>query len=54
MLRRSGCYPTGEGTRHEQWYSPLTGEYFSVGRHNREEVAPGTLSRIRKESGVKL
>ncbi len=53
-LKAGGCYKLDEGKRHERWYSPKTGETFSVGRHNGQEVASGTLSSIKKASGLDL
>ena len=38
MLHESGCYKQSEGTRHENWFSPITGKTFQVGRHNNEDV----------------
>ncbi len=53
-LKAGGCYKVAEGKRHERWYSPKTGETFSVGRHNQQEVASGTLKSIRNSSGLEL
>lgn len=53
LLKKNGCYLDREGSRHEIWYSPITGKRFQVGRHNSEEVATGTLKNIKKDSGIK-
>jgi predicted RNA binding protein YcfA (HicA-like mRNA interferase family) len=53
LLRNSGCEIHREGKRHEIWYSPKTDKYFSVGRHDKQEVANGTLNSILKEAGLK-
>lgn len=53
MLRKAGCQKQREGTRHEIWYSPTTGQKFTVGRHDREEVASGTLKSIKTAAGLK-
>lgn len=53
LLKKHGCYSLGEGTRHEKFYSPITGKTFSVGRHKSEEVKTGTLNKILKEAGLK-
>lgn len=54
-LRKAGCYPTGESVNgHPEWYSPITGQYFTTGYHGKEEVATGTFGSIRKASGVKM
>lgn len=53
LLKKNGCYLDREGSRHEIWYSPITGKRFQVGRHGSEEVATGTLKNIKKDAGVK-
>lgn len=53
MLRKAGCEVRREGANHTQWYSPITGEYFMVGRHKTEEVRTGTLNAILKQAGLK-
>jgi len=52
-LKQNGCYKTGEGSSHEQWFSPITNKFFYVSRHNREEVRTGTYNAILKQSGIK-
>lgn len=52
-LRKAGCYMTREGGRHEIWYSPKTEQFFPVGRHDGEEVPPGTLKSIKQAAGLK-
>jgi len=53
ILKNNGCYFT-DGSKHELWYSPITNKYFTVGRHNTEDVKKGTLSGILKQAGIKL
>lgn len=53
LLKKNGCYLDREGSRHEIWYSPITGKRFQLGRHNTEEVAAGTLNNIKKDAGLK-
>ena len=55
LLKANGCYPIKARGRqpHEQWYSPLTGKKFSVGRHDSEEVKAGTLNSILTDAGLK-
>lgn len=53
LLKGNGCYLHREGKRHEIWYSPKTRKSFTVGRHNGQEVASGTLDSILKEAGLK-
>lgn len=52
LLRKNGCYLEREGKRHEIWYSPKTSKHFQVGRHNNEEVAEGTLGKIKRDAGL--
>ena len=54
LLRQYGCYKIGEGGNHEKWYSPKTGKYFRVGRHNVEDVKKGTLHSILTDAGINL
>ncbi len=53
QLKKIGCRLEREGKRHEIWYSPVTGKRFQVGRHNTEEVATGTVRKIKEDSGLK-
>ena len=53
LLKKHGCRFVREGKRHEIWYSPITGKYFPVGRHNSQEVFPGTYNAILKQAGIK-
>ena len=53
LLKDAGCYLQKEGGNHEHWYSPKTGKAFLLGRHNREEVATGTLNAVLKRAGLK-
>lgn len=52
LLKKNGCTLSSQGKKHEIWYSPKTGKYFSVGRHNHEEVATGTLKSIKSDAGL--
>ena len=54
MLRKAGCYDTGEQQAgHPLWHSPKTGNYFQMSNHGGEEVAKGTLNKILKKAGLK-
>jgi len=53
ILKQNECYIDSEGGKHELWYSPITGNLFSVGRHNTEDVKKGTLNSILKQAGIK-
>lgn len=52
LLKKNGCVLQHEGKRHEMWYSPKTGNSFPVGRHDTQDVAPGTFKAIMKQSGI--
>ena len=53
-LRKIGCYPTGkEINGHPEWFSPVTGKYFPMSHHRHQEVASGTLRKIKRDSGLK-
>ena len=53
-LKKAGCYEDGEINGHPGWYSPKTGKHFKMSHHKSQEVTPGTLKSICKDSGVKL
>jgi len=53
LLTENGCYKQSEGSRHENWYSPITGKIFQVGRHKSEDVKKGLLNKILKDTGLK-
>lgn len=53
ILKRNGCYQSGEYTNHEKWFSPITGKSFPVPRHNSQEAAPKTVNKILKDAGLK-
>lgn len=48
-LRRAGCSIDRHGTRHDIWYSPITGNKVPVPRHGSKEIPLGTLKSIEKE-----
>ena len=52
-LKEAGCYIVRDGSRHDMWYSPITGKKFPVGRLKTQEVPPGTLNSILRDSGMK-
>lgn len=53
MLKKHGCYETGrQRAGHPEWYSPLTGKKFTTSNHKSEEVRPGTLKSIIRDSGL--
>lgn len=53
LLKKIGCYYTGGSLDgHPEWYSPLTGKYFPMSHHHSQEVASGTLRKIKRDSGL--
>jgi len=40
------------GTKHDLYYSPITGKYFRVARH-KTEIKKGTLHSILTDAGLK-
>ena len=55
LLKRKGCYYTGEQrSGHPWWYSPITGMYFTTSNHESEEVKKGTLRSILRQAGVDI
>ena len=54
LLRKNDCYLCEEAKKHEKWFSPKTGKYFMVGRHNNQDVKKGTLNSILSDAGIEL
>ena len=52
LLKKAGCTVYREGANHTQWYSPITGKIFTVGRHKNQDVKSGTLKAIKKQAGL--
>ena len=54
QLKKIGCYSTGGSINgHPEWYSPVTNKYFPMSHHQHQEVASGTLRKIKKDAGLK-
>lgn len=53
VKKEAGCRIAAHLKGHDEWYSPLTGEYFIMGRHGSQEVPAGTLNSILKAAGLK-
>ena len=53
LLTKAGCKLTAHGTRHDEWYSPITGKEFPIPRHDAKELPSGTANRILKDAGLK-
>lgn len=53
LVKKAGCYDTKEQQAgHPLWYSPKTGMYFQMSNHKHEEVASGTLRKIKRAAGI--
>ena len=52
LLKKNDCSVLRNGSRHDIWYSNITGKQFSVPRHE-AEIPTGTLNNILKEAGIK-
>ena len=53
MLKKIKCYDTGEQQAgHPLWYSPKTGRYFQMSNHQHQEIASGTLRKIKEAAGL--
>ncbi|WP_075572711.1 type II toxin-antitoxin system HicA family toxin [Colibacter massiliensis] len=53
LLRKNGCLKLRSGSRHDIWYSPITGNELQIPRHNAKEVKTGTVQAILKDAGLK-
>lgn len=49
----AGCYIVEHGKEHDKWYSPITGKYFRVPRHQSKELGTGLADRMMKDAGLK-
>ncbi|WP_297930273.1 type II toxin-antitoxin system HicA family toxin [Coprobacter fastidiosus] len=52
LLNKAGCYVVRHGSRHDLWFSPITGKIFSVPRHTSKEIPSGTARSIKKDAGI--
>lgn len=52
-LKKAGCYLIEHGTRHDEWYSPITKITFQVPRHKSQDIPKGTEMNIKKDAGLK-
>ena len=51
-LKKAKCQLIRNGSRHDIWYSEITGKQFSVPRH-KAEIPVGTANNILKDEGLK-
>ena len=47
-LTAAGCSVLRHGSNHDIWFSPLTGNRFSLPRHGGQEVPKGMERKARK------
>ena len=53
LVKKAGCYDTGrQQAGHPLWYSPKTGKMFQMSNHGSQEVASGTLKKIKQAAGI--
>nr|MBO6295771.1 type II toxin-antitoxin system HicA family toxin [Schwartzia sp. (in: firmicutes)] len=53
MRKEAGCKFESQGTNHEWWVNPNTGERFQVPKHKTQEVKARTLHSILKAAGIR-
>lgn len=53
LLKKNGCKLVRNGSNHDIYKSPITGNEFPVGRHASEEVKTPTLHTILRQAGIK-
>lgn len=51
LLKKNQCYILRNGSRHDVWYSNLTGRQFTVPRH-KADIPVGTLKNILRDAGI--
>lgn len=52
LLKNNKCRVFRAGSRHDIWYSEVTGKQFAVPRH-KAEIPIGTLNSILKDAGLR-
>ena len=52
LLKKGNCKLIRNGSRHDVWYSDVTGKQFTVPRH-KAEIPVGTLNNILMDAGLK-
>ena len=51
LLKKNQCHILRNGSRHDIWYSNLTGKQFTVPRH-KADIPVGTLKNILRDAGI--
>jgi len=49
MLTKAGCYIVRHGSRHDIWYSPITGLQSAVPRHGAQELGYALFLKLKKD-----
>ncbi len=52
LLKKGNCKLIRNGSRHDVWYSEVTGKQFTVPRH-KAEIPVGTLNNILRDAGLR-
>jgi len=52
-IKKIGCRLEREGSNHEIWRSPITGEQFRLSRDRNKDLTPKAESELRKLAGLK-
>ena len=53
LLKEAGCQLVTKKGGHPVWRNPKTGKLFTTSHHGSQEVKPGTLRSIMRDSGLK-
>ena len=51
ILKKANCELKRHGSSHDIWFSPITGQQFTVPRH-KDEIKTGTVKSILKSAGI--
>lgn len=52
-IKKHGCKLERQGSNHELWINPKTGQRTQVPRHSSHEIPTGTVNNILKALGLK-
>jgi predicted RNA binding protein YcfA (HicA-like mRNA interferase family) len=52
LLNKAGCRFVRHGKKHDIWESPITGQKFSIPRHQAKEIPQGTANSIKEQAGI--
>lgn len=51
ILKKINCYIIRHGSRHDIWYSPVTGKQFPVPRHPSQDVKREPITVLKRMQG---